>query len=1388
MAVKINRTIRLFVSSTFSDLGAERDVLQRDVFPRFRELCTAHGFRFQAIDLRWGISEETGRDNRTMRICLRELHRCQEHHPKPHFLILLGDRYGWRPLPETMPAALFTAVREHLAGDPAATRLLTEWYRVDENAVPPVAELQPRGDGDDWHERVETPLLGALESATQALGVDVGAGLSATEQEIIDGALRVADAPAHVRAFFRAIDGLPDDAPPEYAERDPRAIARLESLKSRIEHHIGEASICRYRVPWRSDAIDPAGLTELAEQVRIRLGEVIEREIAELAKLPPDEAEDQAHEQFGAERSAHFVGRVEPLERIDAYLRDGASAPLAVIGAPGCGKSAFMARAVAGAHAAHPRAHVIARYIGTTPASVDLIPLLRGLVGEIRRAYPLPFQEREETHPEEAEIPFDFDPLLSAFYRVLQRPHHQAAPPLFLFIDALDQLTDANGQVWLPSKLPEAVRLVVSSTADVDAEQRLVLAGLTAEDGEEMLANWLADAGRTLQTAQRRAILETFSAEGSALWLRTAAAEAALLPSWQPPPDFAPTTPALLGQVLDRLAAEDEHGPELVWRTLGYLASARHGLAEDEVLELVSSDEMAMSAFRRRSPRSPKADALPAAVWVRLHGDLFPYLAERQAQGATLLGFYHRSFFDAVVARLPEVDWHPRLAHYFRGEADPRAGSQWSSVSPRPLAELPFHLLRAGRTEDLYALYSDVMYLDARFRAQQRIATAQVELPSVLELLRELHDAQRLFTDAEPLNALVRLLNDRNVMLARFPENAAQEIANYFGRYSQSDAARAMASRAREVPARLALQRTSAEERPAGHSSTITALAVSPSGAEFVSGADDGTVGYWPVNGTQPYWVTAAHEEKVTSIALSPDGRTAITAGADGLILVWNLALATRRHFRPLAQHASEAWVGGFLNDTTAAVTTAGLPFALDVLRGTMVWRAREANFQSLAVSPDARFVYAAEKPEPQTLWRFSAADGAGDIITKLERPWRQVGCSPRGDAIVVSDHHGYVVAYLPDGTRLDGGVFRPPLGAWCFVDERTIAGVQLDGRLARLTLFPRLRADQLEPEGWSQRPAIAIAALPGRRVVTGHDDGSLSLIDMNRETIERRWEPSVNLVDGVLLEDGRAVGVAGWRNQGEGVLGRGLHHISRDGRVSPFPSSPHAQLITGIAAIEDGAWVTVDRGGTAAVWKDDRIIRIHHADIELTSCCTWTEGGVAIAGTSGDAVCMLGMGKAFRTIELQQRYDPPGVSAVAAAGRPPQIIAALNNSEVASAGLRTWRKKSESGMGTAAAIDPACRFVATGHGFGKIHLWNAATGSGLWQQLLHAGPVRALAFGRDGLLFSAGADRRLLAVDPEDGRVVAATMLPAAPVALRTASDPYLEVLDTAAHLYVFE
>lgn len=93
------RTIRVFVSSTFLDMQAERDELVKRVFPQLRELCEARGVVWGEVDLRWGITDQQTAEGQTLPICFREIREC-----RPCFLGMLGDHYGW--VPQAIDAAL----------------------------------------------------------------------------------------------------------------------------------------------------------------------------------------------------------------------------------------------------------------------------------------------------------------------------------------------------------------------------------------------------------------------------------------------------------------------------------------------------------------------------------------------------------------------------------------------------------------------------------------------------------------------------------------------------------------------------------------------------------------------------------------------------------------------------------------------------------------------------------------------------------------------------------------------------------------------------------------------------------------------------------------------------------------------------------------------------------------------------------------------------------------------------------------------------------------------------------------------------------------------------------------------------------------------------------
>jgi hypothetical protein len=86
------RSIRVFISSTFRDMHAERDELVNRVFPQVRKLCESRGVAFTEVDLRWGVTDEQKAEGNVLTVCLSEIRNC-----RPFFIGLIGERYGWVP-------------------------------------------------------------------------------------------------------------------------------------------------------------------------------------------------------------------------------------------------------------------------------------------------------------------------------------------------------------------------------------------------------------------------------------------------------------------------------------------------------------------------------------------------------------------------------------------------------------------------------------------------------------------------------------------------------------------------------------------------------------------------------------------------------------------------------------------------------------------------------------------------------------------------------------------------------------------------------------------------------------------------------------------------------------------------------------------------------------------------------------------------------------------------------------------------------------------------------------------------------------------------------------------------------------------------------------------
>jgi NACHT domain- and WD repeat-containing protein len=800
---RATRTFRIFVSSTFEDMAAERNALQTDVFPRLHKLCAEHDARFQAIDLRWGVRDEATLDQQTMGVCLAELARCKTTTPRPNFVVLLGDRYGWRPPPAEVPADEFEAIRAAVTEADAAAAL-DQWYRRDDNAhfrrddyAEPQALylLQPRdpdgpyGTSDDDAERdaksaawayVEHTLQQTLADGATALGLPEERLLrytgSATHQEIAAGLLQVERAEEHVFTFSRAIDSwpafpLPETGSPKgYVDpvfgpgepggrqltgRDDQAAGLLADLKSALQRRLGD-HFKAYQAAWvgydeadkKKPPITTDHLAQLCDDVYESLAAIILEECERLESVD----EEKAIRDFAEDRSRHFVGRADTLAEIESYLRDGADQPLVLWGESGTGKSAVMARIYQTVDKVQPSAEVVCRFIGATSGSADVRSLLDNVSRKIDRTYDVEIDDAGTTYED---LVKHFPTRLAA-----------ATPdkPLVVMLDALDQLSDANNArslAWLPAGVPANCRVIVSTTPGECktalerklAEGRLLeLKEMSKEEGEELLGLWLNDAQRALTTEQRTAVIDRFLGCAIPLYLKLAFEEARRWHSYNPPGDLAPDVTGLITDLYARLGLPQNHGKLLVERSLGYLAAARYGLSEEELLGALCQDDEFFAKFAAQAHHdlpgievgvalaaedlpAPEKRDLPIAVWSRLYYDLEPYLSERDEEDAHVLTFYHRQLREVAMSLyLAEADWkidsptpltavgitrHQRLADYFGRRADPELPDDegfhsWNGQYRRAFAELPYHLTMAQQWDRVFSALTDFTFLEKK--------------------------------------------------------------------------------------------------------------------------------------------------------------------------------------------------------------------------------------------------------------------------------------------------------------------------------------------------------------------------------------------------------------------------------------------------------------------------------------------------------------------------------------------------------------------------------------------------------------------------------------------------------------------------------------------------
>ncbi|XP_052105636.1 NACHT domain- and WD repeat-containing protein 1-like isoform X2 [Mytilus californianus] len=765
------KIVRIFTSSTFTDTKYERNSWMVHSYPRIQSFCRDHGYEFQVVDMRWGVRDEAADDHSAVDLCLKELEQCQKLSTGPNFVSLLSHKYGYRNLLKQIEAKEFEQLLQAIDST-EDKELLTKWYKRDDNAVPPVYVLQRistqlpdfiSSNVDDknkakaiwWiHSDKMQDLLAA--TAEKCLGPEKARNylVSVTEREVQMGLLDIKHPETCCIWFKRNIEKIEDDIPSKPLSRYIDCLGEEEKWKKsrkllselkeeRMSKVLPSKNIVQYNVNWKPGGIDPENkehakyLKQISEDLVTYMQDMIDRAIKEREKqelVDPLLEECKQHIVFCQEKCHGFQGREDILKRIKAYVTGNSENPLVIHGFSGCGKTSIMAMAAKLTKSIWKKqAVVLCRFIGTTPDSSTIGPLLKSLILQIRQTYGLDKATSEEIFHDVESIEELKEDLITSLGLPL------TDVPLVIYLDSLDQLDTANGGrslSWLPEEFSASVKIVVSTLEDrqyeafpklktmLPDENFVHIPDLSVQDAKSIIQSWLQSQHRILTSTQNDIVVKAFNKCSLALFLKLSLDEACQWSSFTPPNQnvLQKTVRDSINSLFHRL--EVRYGDLFVSRTLGYVTIALNGLSETELEDILSCDDDVLNDLYQYW--TPPIRRLPPLLLVRLKTDLQQYLVDRGADGVRVIYWYHRQFIEAAQDRYctkgKQSLLHSALADFFAGTwsngnkkpfentKNKTKGIEDRLVTAQPykfkdsynyrkLGHLPYHRIKAGQLE-----------------------------------------------------------------------------------------------------------------------------------------------------------------------------------------------------------------------------------------------------------------------------------------------------------------------------------------------------------------------------------------------------------------------------------------------------------------------------------------------------------------------------------------------------------------------------------------------------------------------------------------------------------------------------------------------------------------
>ncbi|KAI3387087.1 hypothetical protein SNEBB_003519 [Seison nebaliae] len=516
------KVVRVFLSSTFSDMHLERNCVLQNVVPPCREYCREeYGVDFQLVDMRWGIPTDCTNNHTASELCLKELKTCQKLSLGPTFILIISNKYGTRLLSPYIEAEIYEKLMVYIT-EAEDKEKIEKWYQKDTNSQPNqyvlrsisenIPEFVNKEDANirkigrkKWFNEEDEIFVIFRRAANLAFKqgeIDNEQHQtffsSITEEEVQEGVFKWENWENSTIIVYRDIlkvDECEDEKiRRKFCEISEESNSNLKELKEKkIPNHVGERNIKQFKVKF-TDLIEKGtdGQISYLGELERYLKEKVKEQIDAAAKafqmkniipklqrlLGLNESKiierfwknelieimDQAN-QF-KEKTEYFQGRRNELNHIKNYIlsqnKEPIEGPLVVYGESGCGKTSILGKAAEECYNWFGEEDI--KNVRTVLRFLGTTPKSSSLMGLLNSVV-FQLSVTLKIRVPIVDLPYKefiiwFKEWLNEICAVRQNYF------IVIFLDSLDQLCDGSDMKWVPRNFPPNCRIILSTLPD----------------------------------------------------------------------------------------------------------------------------------------------------------------------------------------------------------------------------------------------------------------------------------------------------------------------------------------------------------------------------------------------------------------------------------------------------------------------------------------------------------------------------------------------------------------------------------------------------------------------------------------------------------------------------------------------------------------------------------------------------------------------------------------------------------------------------------------------------------------------------------------------------------------------------------------------------------